>query len=282
MVQRFNSAKNVKTAQLALMLNIPGSVLLLSLCCFLGLVVFARHHSCDPLKSRQISSPNQILSFFILSNFTGFYGAAGICLSALFAASLSSVSSLINSLSLILWEDYFKLFSYFKRLDDSKSLRISKVISLSIGLFCTALAICISLLGTNLIQISVTAISAANGSILGVFLMGYSFSSANKYGALLGSLAGFLCGIWLATGAYILKPAYNKLAVSTAGCTNTTFSNATSNTFYGPNSEAVNMSGFSKVYSISYFYFAPMGIVVTLVCGLIVSCLTNRSRLRKT
>ncbi len=41
MVQRFSAAKNVKVAQFAMLLNVPGIFFLVSLCCFTGLVLYA-------------------------------------------------------------------------------------------------------------------------------------------------------------------------------------------------------------------------------------------------
>ena len=49
-----------------LILTIPGTVILTSVSCFCGLIVFAYYTQigCDPLKAGQISNPNQV-SFFI-------------------------------------------------------------------------------------------------------------------------------------------------------------------------------------------------------------------------
>ena len=98
MVQRFAAAKNIRTAQNALLLNIPGVFLLISMCCIPGLIVYAVYSKCDPLSlpNSPIKTSNQILTYYMIDKFKNIKGSIGILLSAIFAGSLSSVSSSLN------------------------------------------------------------------------------------------------------------------------------------------------------------------------------------------
>lgn len=72
MIQRFSAAKTKKTAQVALLLNIPGIILLISICCFTGLVLYANFYDCDPLGNRVnsgVENPNQLLPYFVMQKF---------------------------------------------------------------------------------------------------------------------------------------------------------------------------------------------------------------------
>ena len=89
MVQRFSSAKTIRQAQTALLLNIPGVFLLISLCCFTGLVVFANYADCDPITYSNITgvtNPNQIVPFFVIDKLSVIPGSAGLFLGSIFCA----------------------------------------------------------------------------------------------------------------------------------------------------------------------------------------------------
>ena len=77
-------------------------------------------------------------------------------------------------------------------------------------------------------------------------------------------------GIWLSLGAYIYKPVYPKLGFVNE-CNNVTqlFNNSTMT------GEAINLTGLSKFYSISYMWFVVIGALTTIIIGFIVSTLTG-------
>lgn len=273
-IQRFKSAKTTKTAKIALVSNAPIGFVLISLCCFLGLIVFASLNGCDPLLSAKITSSNQLLTFYIIEKFQNFYGIAGLCLAAIFSSALSSVSSTINTFSMILWEDILKTNKYFRNMNDSHSLRVNKIISLLSGLLCTCLAFFFSSMGSNLIQLSAGGVGAVNGPIIGLFLLAF-FNFSNQTGCLIGAVFGLIFGIWLNIGVFIQKPIYPKLNVSISECTSLSSFNYPMG-FYGPNGEAVNLFNFSKVYSLSAFWYGPIGLLITFGIGTVMSLIINK------
>jgi SSS family transporter len=282
MVQRFSSAKNVRTAQIALLLNVPGVFLLMSLCCFTGLVIYATYSDCDPLTmpNTVINNSNQILPFFVIDRLTSIKGSAGLFLSAIFAGSLSSVSSSLNSSAAILWQDFLKRFDYFKMYNDNKSTLTTKILVLICGVLATSLAFVVSTLGGNLIQMNFTLNGSFNAPIIGVFILGSLVPFTNKHGAMLGLISGFAVGLWMSLGAYIYKPLYPKLNVTIAGCNFSTVESQITTKIMDFNSrkvygEALNLSGFNKFYSISYLWFTTIGTITTIVIGVFVSLVTG-------
>jgi Na+/proline symporter len=275
MVQRFLAAKTKKTAQTALLLNIPGVFLLISICCFSGLVVYANFDGCDPLSAKQgIKNPNQLLPYFVLRKFNEIPFLPGIFLSSIFCASLSSVSSALNSMSACIWRDYLMRLSRFKDFDDNQSAKTTKVIVLICGAICTGMSFLIATLGSNLIQISSTINGSLQAPIIGIFFLSSMFSFVNIAGLFSGALSGFVIGCWLALGSFIVKPAYEKLPVSIANCSTPT--NSTVDELIFRNGVATNLQGFNKIYSVSYMWLSPIGVLTTVVIGVIVSLLTNR------
>jgi solute carrier family 5 (sodium-coupled monocarboxylate transporter), member 8/12 len=199
MVQRFSSAKNVKTAQIALLLNAPGIFLLLNLCFVSGLVVFATYAFCDPLTKPNaiIKSSNQILPYFVIDRLTSIKGAAGLFLSSIFAGALSSLSSILNSSAAILWQDFFKNLKYFQNSSDNQSTLVTKFCVIIVGILSTIIAFLISTIGGNILTINFSLNGAFNAPIVGVFILASVFSFTNKHGATIGLIAGFTVGIWL-------------------------------------------------------------------------------------
>ena len=184
MVQRFSAAKSKKTAQIALLLNIPGVMALVSLCCFSGLVLYANFSDCDPLTDENsgVESSNQLLTHFVLKKFNEIPCILGLFMASIFCASLSSLSSALNSLSACLWRDFFSKLSFFKRNSEKHSLAITKCLVIVCGLVCTGMGFLISNLGTNLIQISSTINGALQAPIIGIFFLSCMFPFTNILG----------------------------------------------------------------------------------------------------
>jgi sodium-coupled monocarboxylate transporter 8/12 len=44
----------------ALLLNVPGMFILITLCSFTGLVMYAYYVNCDPIKTHEAGNPNQV------------------------------------------------------------------------------------------------------------------------------------------------------------------------------------------------------------------------------
>ena len=185
MIQRFQSAKSKKSAQLALILNIPIIFILVSLCCSVGLILFANFYQCDPLSNPydKINNPNQLVGYFVINHLNGLPGVAGLFLGALFCASLSSLSSAINSQAMVIYQDFFKSFKYFQTLNDSKSLTINKLIVLVCGSISTGLSFLISQIDGNLIQIS-SSLNAVFVPLIALFVLGMLSPRVNKIGKL--------------------------------------------------------------------------------------------------
>lgn len=264
MLQRFKSARTKRTAQLALLLNVPGIIFFVSLCCFTGLVLYANYYKCDPLISDgKQRNPNELLPYFISEKLSFLSGSTGLFLATVLCGSLSSVSSSLNSLSAILWEDFLKRF--FSNVDDSRSTFALKILVVLCGAICTFLAFMVSNLGGNLVQISSTLNGSFNAPIVGVFILGFLVPFSNKYGAIFGTISGFLLSIWLSMGAYATKPKYQSLGFE---CSNMTLRYS---------KEATNLNGWNKFYSISYLWFSVFSSLTTIAVGTCVSLLTRRA-----
>ncbi|ELU17365.1 hypothetical protein CAPTEDRAFT_109264 [Capitella teleta] len=108
--QRFSAAKTLRQAKLTVLLNIPAFYVCHVLLCFLGVIIYAyyQQQSCDPIAGHVIKSTNQLLPLFVVDVLGYIPGAPGLFIAALTSAALSTISSVLNSISSLLWDDILR------------------------------------------------------------------------------------------------------------------------------------------------------------------------------
>ncbi|XP_070201734.1 sodium-coupled monocarboxylate transporter 1-like isoform X2 [Littorina saxatilis] len=290
MVQRFSSARSLREAKLALLLNAPGMLIIITLCSLTGLVLYARYADCDPLTNKEIENPNQLLPYFVVDVLGHLKGMSGLFVASLFSGALSSVSSMMNSLSAVTWEDFLKIrLSHFS---DRKAVLVTKLLVLLYGCLGVGLAFLVKELGGTVLQASLTLNGAAGAPLVGLFILGACFTTTNWIGALTGAISGLGFSLWLSVGAYVTRPLNFKLPASIEGCnvtgnatgdivTTTSFpvtstTMMTYNSTYSP-SDPDQLEGVENLYGLSYLWFSGLGILVTVIVGLVVSLATGRT-----
>ncbi|GFW25372.1 sodium-coupled monocarboxylate transporter 1 [Trichonephila clavipes] len=109
-VQRLRNLESLKKSKQAVYLSIPMLVSFQLLCCLCGLIIYAYFRPCDPLTSPDspIQAADQLLPYFITTTLSDLPGLPGLCICGIFSASLSTVSSTINSLASVTSEDFIK------------------------------------------------------------------------------------------------------------------------------------------------------------------------------
>src|SRR5690606_40034895 len=89
-----------------------------------------------------------------------------LIVSELCAASMSTISSVLNSMTTVFMADFYRRF---KKADGS--VKVARMATLVFGLAATALASVGGLLG-NLLEASTSIINFFGGALVGVFLLG--------------------------------------------------------------------------------------------------------------
>ena len=119
-VQRYLSCKSLKEARKSILFSIPVQVTISMLSVFVGFAAYAYFEHCDPWTNGWLSQRDQIIPYLSLYLFgTVAPGVAGIYMSAVFGASLSTCSSTINSCAVVIIEDLIKPFkkvSFLKKI----------------------------------------------------------------------------------------------------------------------------------------------------------------------
>ncbi|XP_055854921.1 putative sodium-dependent multivitamin transporter [Episyrphus balteatus] len=269
-IQRLMSVKNLRSAQLSLWWTLPILCLLSLSTSFSGLCIYYYYRSCDPLLEGRINSRDQLLPLFVVDSMGHLPGLAGLFVSGIFCASLSTISSAINSLSAVTLEDYVgQIYKCLGKepLSDKKRTFLTKSIAFVYGLLCIGLAFAVQALG-GVLQASLTIFGVVGGPLLGLFTLGMFTKRANQKGCIAGLILGLLFGFWIGFGQP--KPAPPQLPMSIVGCS--IYKDSSPNSLLlelmKPRAED---SDYFYLYRLSYMWYSVLGFAATFICGYILS-----------
>ncbi|XP_055541955.1 sodium-coupled monocarboxylate transporter 2-like [Wyeomyia smithii] len=276
-VQRMVAVPSVKHARSALWIFCAGFIIITSLNCFTGVVIFAKYFDCDPIKVKLVEKADKLLPFFVQDVVGNLKGMPGVFISCVFSAGLSTMSANLNSLAGIIYEDYVRPFKLFKHSDASANFTM-KVLILFSGLYCIVMGLVVEQFG-HLLQMVVTIASVTQGAVMGIFCLGMLWPWANKHGALWGSAASVIGVSWIIVGGALTKGAltYPPKLTSVDGCADYGF-NVTQTS--AQQVFQTTDSGFS-IYKISFVWYSTVGTLLVFLVGIPVSYLTGSKHLNQ-
>ncbi|XP_065218773.1 sodium-coupled monocarboxylate transporter 1-like [Planococcus citri] len=269
-VQRCLCLPNLRQARKALGIFAIGQIFIVMLCCMTGLVVYATFYDCDPVTTKVIQKPDQILPLFVSKIAPEkIPGLAGIFLSGVFSASLSTMSTGLNSMAGVAYEDIIKPF-YKKELSEAAVSNIMKAIVVLLGTICVILVFMIEKMGT-LFEVGISLAGITSGATLGMFTLGMFLPWVNEKGALCGGICSLFIMAWITVSSQIQinlgNIVYAKKPVSIVGCSHSEL-NKTIDIIV--NKPGVN-PGVFYWYAVSYYWYTVIGIIITSVVGVIAS-----------
>ncbi|XP_072339869.1 sodium-coupled monocarboxylate transporter 1-like isoform X3 [Scyliorhinus torazame] len=284
-VQRYLACKSEREAIKALILNLVGIIALFTLSCLCGLVMYAVYETCDPIKMNRVSTSDQLTPLLVVDLFDQMPGFSGLFVASAYSGTLSTISSGISAMAAVTVEDFLKpIWKPWTQLSSRKKTLVSKLLAMTFGLTTIGLAGVSSLLERGVIQATLTFEGLILGPILGVFTLAALFPKSNGKGACVGWFVGVAFSMWIGIGGLIYPPSREfseLLETSTAGCpeanaTTSTPVNVTSMlTTLIPTKPEERPDIAESLYSISFYYYSPIGCLSTILVGLIVSMLTG-------
>ena len=130
-----------------------------------------------------------IFPYFILQNLPA--GVAGLVIAAVFAASMSSLDSSMNSIATAVTTDFYRRFR--PGAADRRCLALARWITVIVGVLGTAIALVMAYHGESIKDIwflFIKILGLMGGGLAGVFLLGMFTRRATAVGALAGAIAG--------------------------------------------------------------------------------------------
>ncbi|XP_069699582.1 sodium-coupled monocarboxylate transporter 1-like [Periplaneta americana] len=271
MVQKFMSLPTYRQAQKALVIAVAGLLVTKFISCFTGLLIYAAYKDCDPLTSKAISRPDQLLPYYVMDISKSVPGLPGLFVAGIFSASLSTMSSSLNALGATLFEDFVRPCMK-KTLSDRTASNIIKCVVVVIGAICVLIVFIVDKMG-SILQLAFSALGVTAGAMIGLFTFGMLYPPGNAKGALAGSIFSLLFMSWIVIGnrkgiaeGKIKLPL---LPTSVEGCAyNFTLPEPT------PTPELDEEEVF-VLYRVTFMYYSLMGMVVMMVVGAAVSFFTQ-------
>lgn len=283
-VQRYLAMPNLKEAKRTMIILIFGMLILVSFCCYTGLVIFAAFYDCDPVLSQKIKKYDQILPYFIIKTTSDIPALPGIFVAGVFSAALSTMSTCLNSMTGVLFEDFIR--PRFKTpISEARASFYMKVIVVIIGSITIVLASLVDKLG-GIIQTSASLSGITAGTLLGIFLCGTLLPWINEKGAMVGGIVSALFVGWISIGTQVAitkkEITFQMRHFSIEGCDNVTldnYYNSISN--YTTRVENLIIEEPFFLYKVSYLYYPMIGVAVCVIVGFAVSVLTGLNKPRK-
>ncbi|XP_014366298.2 sodium-coupled monocarboxylate transporter 1 isoform X2 [Papilio machaon] len=272
MVQRCLALSSLRRARITIFIMAAGIFTIVSLCCYTGLVIYATFASCDPLATGAIRKSDQLLPYFVMSMAGPVPALPGLFMSGVFSAALSSMSTGLNSLCGVIFEDLIRP-AYKSPISERAASFIMKIIVVLVGGACAALVFLVEHLGA-LVQAGKSLAGITAGSLLGMFSMGLFLPWVNSAGAMAGGVASTLLVGWMslgtqaamARGQLFLAPKPS----SVAGCP----ANASAPLLAAARTDFDRSATFF-LYRLSYLYYTLVGTAVCVATGLLVSWCTT-------
>lgn len=187
-VQRYLTAKSLREAQRGLWLKLWLVLPVTAVFYGTGVILYAfyRVHG-DPLEAGLIRKPDQILPYFAVTELPA--GFPGLFIAAIYAASMSTVSAGLNSLTSATLVDFYGRFRRIEDRSDHDQLRLAQRLTLGYGVLVIGLAFLVPYLGT-LLEASNKVIGLVGGPLLGLFFLGILVPRATARGSVIGWVAG--------------------------------------------------------------------------------------------
>ncbi|XP_005186212.1 sodium-coupled monocarboxylate transporter 1 [Musca domestica] len=265
MIQRYLALPTLSSARKALALFCLGVLVLMGLCSYNGLLMYATYKQCDPLTTKLAKARDQLLPLFVMETLGEYPGLTGLFIAGVFSAALSSLSTCLNSMSAVVLEDFIKPF--VKRpLSETAINWIMRSVVVSVGVLCVFLVYIVEHMGTVL-QLTMSLEAITNGPLLGIFTIGVFMPWINGNSALLGGIVGVVGMSWIslkaqwavASGAMV----YETKPLTVEHCTyqfDTSVLVSAANTTL---SEAAKEE-ILPLYRISYMWYTCLGALLTM------------------
>jgi SSS family transporter len=243
-IQRYLTTKSYEESRRSLIFHaiiiVPASIIFY----WMGTILWGFYHQ-QPglLVGFDAEHPDRILPFFIAHQLP--VGVRGALIAALFAATMSSIDSGINSITTTTIVDFYG--GVLKRTyDRAAHLLLARIWTVIWGVIVTGAAIAAGMWGSTLLEMSNKVSGLFCGPLLGIFLLGMLTKRANWQGALIGAAIGFGAALLTAFGgplSAVLDPRSMLHAVS------------------------------AKMGEVTFLYYPTIGCGLTLAFGILFSLL---------
>lgn len=206
-IQRYLTSKSEAGARKTIMLNGVLSTTVSVLFYFIGTALYVFYVTSEGKTNYMMESNDAIFPHFIMAEIP--IGLAGLIIAAIFAATMSTISSNINSLSTAYTVDIFRHFS--RNTDDNKELSVARVSGVVLGLVGIGMAVLMATMNIlSLLDFFNYLLGLLSSGIAALFFIGIFMPRVGAKSA--------LCGFLLGNAVLILISVHTNVSFLLYGC----------------------------------------------------------------
>ena len=211
-IQRYLTTKDEKSAARGILTNGLMSVVVTIAFFTIGTGLYTFFKTHPAAMDMTMQKTDAIFPFFMMSQLPA--GLAGLLIAAVFAATMSTIASNINSISTAFTVDFWGRFRKVSEKGQVKTARISGVMAGLTGMFIAILMAMVDI--QSLLDYFNTILGLLSGGIGGLFMMGIFFPRIGSRAALIGFCTGTAVVLWMnfCTPASFLLFGFVSMAVS--------------------------------------------------------------------
>lgn len=286
-VQRYCSLPSLFKAKLCMYISIPFTAIFLGLSCYCGVAIFANYFRCDPLLLGKITKPDQLMPYFVVDALGYMPGLAGLFIAAVFSGSLSTLSSALNSMTILTWDDFLKKVC---KVSGRLEILITKLIALGFGAITIGVAFLAQRMGSVLDMVLLLS-GAIVGPQMGTFFLGALCPFANGKSVMVAFVTGQLFCMSFNVYTIIQNRPGRRFPTYVDGCDALNGTSAllggvleTQSPMNLTSAMAMdtilgNQNEINFILNISPFFMPFMGWAITVLVGIVMSLLTGGSNL---
>lgn len=267
-IQRFMAVPNIEVAKKAVWVFAFGLGALKLGAILLGLIIYTKYAACDPVTSKQIKKPDQIVPFFVMQVASKIPGLPGLFIAGIFSAALSSISSILNTKAGIIYEDFLR--HRFPDASEKRASDVMKMLVVILGIIMLSLVFVVEHLG-SIFRLNYAINGLTIGAFFGIFSIGMMSRSANTKGVMAGAAGSLLVVGAIIIGAQSL-PKPPPLPYRTDECD---FSFNTTETTTAESEKTVSVDDIPLIFRLSFMYYAILGTIILFLIALPVSWATG-------
>uniref|UniRef100_A0A6B0VCX3 Putative na+iodide/myo-inositol/multivitamin symporter n=1 Tax=Ixodes ricinus TaxID=34613 RepID=A0A6B0VCX3_IXORI len=269
-VQRYAAAKSLQEAQSTVYLGNTLFFVTFALLGVVGMSLIYWYRDCDPFLLGAISRVDQLVPYYVGTRLSGFPGFSGLFLTGVVSATLSTVSSAINSLAATFYIDV--LLPYMSFSEDQANM-VTKALAFGFGASMTLLAIIVPYLESAVRLFTILQSSAA-GPFVGLYILALAFPWANSKGAVTSTILVLALQLWALIGKFSSGPRPPKMAVTLDSCP-ANFTRVDGNATLAWTTHEQRGENVFPLYMLSAYWGGFFSMVLTVVVGLLISVMTG-------
>ncbi|EYB97813.1 hypothetical protein Y032_0137g2040 [Ancylostoma ceylanicum] len=277
-IQRYASLPTLRQAQQIIYWTLIPFAVLCSTVAFVGFMVLAYFYNCNPIETGEITETDHLTILFARDILQPTPGLFGIYVSCIMSATLSTLSSGMNSMAAAIYEDFLKT-SLDGSVTDHEATLINKAIVVSGGIAATALAFSAESLG-GMLRVCACVMGAISGPMVAIFVLAIFFPRSGFWSCLISFVLSNTIMVIICIANYIEDPyRHNFLPTNSSafGCNSRNFTVRSLPAYDAHYGDPSSMF----ISRISTYGYAGIGFVIMMVIGITINVVKPEQRPEK-